>query len=137
MLGDRLYSWNAIWHQSSIALVIDLAEVRRAAGVTQVQLAVALKMSQGQISRIERQRDMLLSTLAAYLTALGVEAQIVVQVGDQTMAYGLTAGSGGLRERRVDSLQPRLGEQDVIAVLHIIEGLDDSLTAVFQRQRNR
>src|ERR1700757_1478005 len=97
MLGDRLYSWNAIWHQSSIALVIDLAEVRRAAGVTQVQLAVALKMSQGQISRIERQRDMLLSTLAAYLTALGVEAQIVVQVGDQTMAYGLTAGSG---ERR-------------------------------------
>jgi hypothetical protein len=29
-------------------------------------------------------------TLAAYLTALGVEAQIVVEVGDQTLTYDLT-----------------------------------------------
>ena len=72
--------------------VIDLAELRRTAGMTQVQLADALATSQGQISRIERQSDMLLSTLSAYLTALGVEASLVVSVGGQTIAHELTEG---------------------------------------------
>jgi hypothetical protein len=35
---------------------------------------------------------MLLSTLASYLTALGVAAQLVVEVGEETVAYDLTAG---------------------------------------------
>jgi transcriptional regulator with XRE-family HTH domain len=43
-------------HQSNTESVIDLAELRREAGVTQVQLAEALATSRGQISRIERQR---------------------------------------------------------------------------------
>jgi transcriptional regulator with XRE-family HTH domain len=72
--------------------VIDLAELRRRAGVTQVQLAEALATSQGQISRIERQNDMLLSTLIAYLTALGVQASLVVTVGGKTIAQELTEG---------------------------------------------
>ena len=71
--------------------MIDLSSIRRAAGVTQVQLAAAMNTSQGQISRIERQSDMLLSTLSAYLRALGVDAQIVVEVADQTVTYDLTA----------------------------------------------
>jgi transcriptional regulator with XRE-family HTH domain len=74
--------------------VIDLAEVRRSAGMTQVQLAAALNTSQGQISRIERQSDMLLSTLSAYLTALGVDASLVVEVGKETVTYGVTPGRG-------------------------------------------
>jgi transcriptional regulator with XRE-family HTH domain len=73
-------------------LVIDLAELRRTAGVTQVQLAEALATSQGQISRIERQSDLLVSTLIAYLTALGVEASLVVLVGGKTIAQELTEG---------------------------------------------
>jgi len=72
--------------------VVDLSSIRRTAGVTQVQLAAVLNTTQGQISRIERQSDMLLSTLSAYLAALGVETQIVVEVGDQTMTYDLTSG---------------------------------------------
>jgi transcriptional regulator with XRE-family HTH domain len=72
--------------------VIDLADLRRNAGVTQVQLADALATSQGQISRIERQSDMLLSTLSAYLTALGVEANIVVSVGNKRIEHDLTSG---------------------------------------------
>jgi hypothetical protein len=58
--------------------------------MTQMELAAAMKTTQGQISRIERQSDMLLSTLRGYLTALGVDAQIVVQVGDHTMTFDLT-----------------------------------------------
>jgi transcriptional regulator with XRE-family HTH domain len=73
-------------------LVIDLSELRSTAGVTQVQLAEALATSQGQISRIERQNDMLVSTLSAYLTALGVGASLVVSVGPKTIAYQLTEG---------------------------------------------
>jgi transcriptional regulator with XRE-family HTH domain len=72
--------------------VIDLVEIRRAAGLTQVELATALGTSQGQISRIERQSDMLVSTLIAYLTALGVEARLVVKVGRKTIAQELTEG---------------------------------------------
>jgi transcriptional regulator with XRE-family HTH domain len=72
--------------------VIDLVEIRRAAGLTQVELATAMQTSQGQISRIERQSDLLLSTLCAYLTALGVHASLVVTVGGTTMAYELTGG---------------------------------------------
>jgi transcriptional regulator with XRE-family HTH domain len=70
--------------------VIDLAEIRRAAGRTQVELATALNTSQGQISRIERQSDFLLSTLRAYLTALGAQASLVVAVGGKTIAQELT-----------------------------------------------
>jgi transcriptional regulator with XRE-family HTH domain len=72
--------------------VIDLGEIRRAAGRTQVELAAALNTTQGQISRIERQSDLLLSTLSAYLTALGVEASLVVSVDGLTIAQQLTEG---------------------------------------------
>jgi transcriptional regulator with XRE-family HTH domain len=75
-------------------VVIDLAELRRTVGITQARLADALATSQGQISRIESQRDMLLSTLTAYLAALGVDAKIVVELGEQTMTFDLTEGRG-------------------------------------------
>jgi transcriptional regulator with XRE-family HTH domain len=72
--------------------VIDLGEIRRAAGRTQVELATALNTTQGQISRIERQSDLLVSTLSAYLTGLGVQASLVVSVGGKTIAQTLTEG---------------------------------------------
>ena len=71
--------------------MIDLADLRRMAGVTQVELADALGTSQGQISRLEKQRDMLLSTLDAYLTALGVDAKVVIEVDGETVTYDLTS----------------------------------------------
>ena len=70
--------------------MIDLVELRRAAGVTQVQLADVLATTQGQISRFERQNDMLLSTLIAYLSALGADASLVVLIGGKTISQSLT-----------------------------------------------
>ena len=70
--------------------MIDLAAIRQATGLTQIQLAAKLGVGQAAVSKIERQSDMLLSTMGAYLTALGVDAQIVVHVGEQTMTYDLT-----------------------------------------------
>jgi transcriptional regulator with XRE-family HTH domain len=74
--------------------VIDLAAIRRSTGLTQTQLAAKLGVGQAQISKVERQDDMLITTLASYLTTLDVDAQIVVEVGEQTMTYDLTAGRG-------------------------------------------
>jgi transcriptional regulator with XRE-family HTH domain len=59
--------------------------------MTQTELAASLGVGQAQVSKFERQGDMLLSTLASYLTALGVAAQLVVEVGEETVAYDLTA----------------------------------------------
>jgi transcriptional regulator with XRE-family HTH domain len=77
--------------------VIDLAAIRRAAGLTQTELAANLGVGQAQISKIERQGDTLISTLGSYLAAVGVEAQIVVAMGEQTVTYDLTAGRRGER----------------------------------------
>jgi transcriptional regulator with XRE-family HTH domain len=78
-------------------VVIGLSSIRRAAGMTQVQLADALNTSQGQISRIERQSDMLLSTLSAYLTALGASARLTIAVNGQTVEHELTTSKGETR----------------------------------------
>jgi transcriptional regulator with XRE-family HTH domain len=72
--------------------MIDLAAIRRATGLTQTELAHSLGVGQAQISKVERQEDMLISTLASYLTALGVTAALVVEVGEQTVTYDLTTG---------------------------------------------
>jgi transcriptional regulator with XRE-family HTH domain len=74
--------------------MMDLAAIRKASGLTQVEVAAKLGVGQAAVSKIERQSEMLLGTLTAYLTALGVDAQIVVEVGDQTMTYDLTPGKG-------------------------------------------
>jgi transcriptional regulator with XRE-family HTH domain len=74
--------------------MIDLAAIRRSTGLTQTELAASLGVGQAQISKIERQGDMLISTLASYLTALGVSAQIAVDVGGKTVTYDLTTEKG-------------------------------------------
>lgn len=50
-----------------------LRQLRTGRRVTQVALGEALNMVQSDISRIERQRDLRVSTLAAYLWALGAD----------------------------------------------------------------
>jgi transcriptional regulator with XRE-family HTH domain len=74
--------------------MIDLAAIRRATGLTQTELAHSLGVGQAQISKVERQDDMLLSTLASYLKALGVTASLLVEVTEQTVTYDLIAGRG-------------------------------------------
>lgn len=74
--------------------MIELAEIRRATGITQVELAATLGVGQAQVSKIERQSDMLLSTMASYLDALGVRAHITVELPDRNETYELRAIRG-------------------------------------------
>ncbi len=62
-----------------------LADLRRAREQTQEQLAKTLAVNQAWISRVERQTDMYLSTLRAYVEALGGELEISVRFGDRVV----------------------------------------------------
>lgn len=60
---------------------MNLAMIRKAAQMTQVEVARKLGVGQGAVSRLENRDDMLLSTLYDYLTATGADgASIVVLV---------------------------------------------------------
>jgi DNA-binding XRE family transcriptional regulator len=74
---DRIYAMN-------------LAMIRKAAQMTQVEVARKLGVGQGAISRLENRGDMLLSTLYDYLTATGADAaSIVVTVHGQKIELDL------------------------------------------------
>ena len=62
-----------------------LAELRRNFGVTQEQLAGLLDIRQAAISKIERRDDVLLSTLTAYVRALGGELEIMARFGNHAL----------------------------------------------------
>lgn len=66
-----------IRHRTSELLAeLRLREVRTAFDVTQEELAARLGVDQANISRLERRRDMRLSTLAGYVQALGGQLEI-------------------------------------------------------------
>ncbi len=66
-----------------------LAELRRARAFTQAQLADALDVPQSQISRIEHQAELYISTLARYLEAMGGHLELVGVFGDQRVPLAL------------------------------------------------
>jgi ribosome-binding protein aMBF1 (putative translation factor) len=57
-----------------------LGELRRVRHLTQVELSRTMRRPQSTISRIEREGDMLLSTLAAYVEALGGHLEIAAVI---------------------------------------------------------
>ena len=62
------------------ALALDLAALREALGVTQVQIAQATGRGQSHISRMESAPEKIqLSTLMSYLQGLGVHASLVIE----------------------------------------------------------
>src|SRR2546422_1587388 len=62
-----------------------LGKLRRARELTQQQLAAELDVNQAWISKIERQTDMYISTLRAYVEAVGGELQIIAKFKDETI----------------------------------------------------
>ena len=71
------------------AYAMNLALIRRAADLTQVELARRLGVGQAAVSKVERQHDLLLSTLSSYVAAAGANARIVVTVGDRDLEFDL------------------------------------------------
>lgn len=77
--------------QDDRAYKMGLAAVRKAAELTQVEVAERLGVGQGEISRIENHGDLLLSTLANYIRATGAtDIAITATVGGKTVTVPLT-----------------------------------------------
>lgn len=72
-----------------------LFEIRKARALTQQQVAALLGASQGEVSRIENQSDLFLSTLQGYLEALGGRLEVVgtfAGEGDEEVRVPLAIG---------------------------------------------
>ena len=55
---------------------LPLRALREAAGKTQAELGAALGSDQAEVSKLERRKDMLLSTLQRYAEALGASCEV-------------------------------------------------------------
>ena len=64
-------------------LELDLRGLRELLGKTQDELAELIERSQGQVSETERRQDVRLSTLRAYVEALGGELELIASFGDK------------------------------------------------------
>ncbi|MBX3383370.1 MAG: helix-turn-helix transcriptional regulator [Phycisphaeraceae bacterium] len=59
-----------------------LAEIRKAIGMTQADLAGKLDVAQGSVSKFENAADMYLTTLRKYVEALGGELHLTAKFAD-------------------------------------------------------
>lgn len=64
---------------------VALREVRKLAGVTQVELARRIGITQGELSRFERRPNRNLETLQRYAEALGGEVEVAIVIGNKRM----------------------------------------------------
>jgi len=62
-----------------------LAEIRRQAGLTQVDLAKALGIKQPSLSKLETQDDMQISTLRRIIEALGGDLELIANLPGGTV----------------------------------------------------
>lgn len=73
-------------YKRAIGDALALADLRDERGVTQNEVAARLDVSQANVSRIEHEEDVYLSTLRRYVTALGGELEINAVFPDRRIA---------------------------------------------------
>jgi DNA-binding XRE family transcriptional regulator len=70
--------------QELIAEYLTLKDMRKARKLTQERMAELLNIGQDSVSRLEKRSDLLLSTLAGYVKAMGGELRLVAQFPDRS-----------------------------------------------------
>ena len=60
-----------------------LQELRKSLNFTQEQVAEAMKLNQGVVSKMEHQSDIYVSTLRKFVTAMGGELKLVASFPDR------------------------------------------------------
>lgn len=88
-----------------VAEELTLRDLRKAMDLTQAQLSTMLGVQQAHVSRIEQRTDMLLSTLAAYVQAMGGSLQFVVTFPDREPVA--LASLADVFERETAAVKPR------------------------------
>ena len=80
--------------QADRAHKMGLAAVRQAANLTQVELANRMGIGQAALSGLENREDLLLSTLASYLEAVGArDVMITARLGDNVVELALSSAA--------------------------------------------
>lgn len=82
-----------------IAEEMTLRDLRKAHDQTQARMADMLKIGQDSVSRLEQRSDLLLSTLKAYITAMGGSLDLVVRFPDRPSV--IVSGLGELTSEKV------------------------------------
>jgi len=75
-----------------------LGELRRGRGVSQTAVADVFEVTQPNVSRIEKEEDLRLSTLARYIAAVGGDLQLSARFPDGVVDLLPPIGSGGAAE---------------------------------------
>jgi len=70
-----------IWQEVS-----GLRELRMTAGKAQADVATALRIKQPSVSKVENQTDMYVSTLRAYVEAIGGRLELIVRLPERPVA---------------------------------------------------
>jgi len=83
-----------------------LRALRKAAGLTQTQLAAVLGVSQNRISRLERGEasSVQMATLERYVSALGGELRVSMRVGDVDYPIAVTSSPSSVVNRETRDL---------------------------------
>jgi hypothetical protein len=89
-LGGGTTSWTT-WPRKAT-----LAELRMARGLSQAAVGAQLGMNQSEVSRLERRRDMRLSTLRSYVEAIGGQLRMMATWPDRLRQYELVVGDSSL-----------------------------------------
>lgn len=94
-MGGGAASWPSRLREAT------LAELRTARGLSQAAVGAQLGMNQSEVSRLERRRDMRLSTLRRYVESIGGRLRMVVNGPDVSRQLDLVIG-GAKTETRGD-----------------------------------
>ena len=101
--AHEMYGTSSLWRSwierrrvlSSASEPRTLAEVRKQQGLTQMQMAERLGISQTDVSKLERRVDMRVSSLAAYARALGGTLVLSITRPDSDVATTVQIGVPG------------------------------------------
>ena len=89
--------------QELIAEALTLRDLRQAQHLTQERMAELLGVEQENVSRIERRADLLLSTLASYVAAMGGKLRLIAEFPNRkpvAVALGDLSESTSVQSRR-------------------------------------
>lgn len=87
--------------QELVANNRSLAELRRLLGITQAEVAQALKTTQGNVAQIEGKKDVMVSTLARVVQALGGGLELrVVLPGRRSVTLDMAQNAGAVKLKK-------------------------------------
>ena len=99
MLDDPAFRAE-VAREKALMAEIDLVVARQTSGMTQEAVAAEMGKSQENVSRIERQRDVRVSTLAQFIQAQGGELEINAVFSGKRVSLMRAAGSASKPSRQ-------------------------------------